>query len=434
MPQQRIDCEFCFHNVGQGLFYTGYVADFRFIYDCGSQIGACAEKAVLNYCSAIQGNSSGKVSLLVLSHLHHDHVSGLKALFERVTVEVAVLPYLRPWERLLLACVVTGYSPWYLDMLRDPVGFLSKYKVGRVVLITHGWRGEPNDRHSTDSAGRSGPDKVGDTPVDMSELADLDEDRLNKIFQKEEENGNDWRRLYRDGKLMVKTHYGIFRLRKLWEFVIYNQPVSDDWIEDFRNCVSQLAARTDYNKFPLRLLKDSNCLKELRRCYREDLMKGRKDLNFTSLALWHGPINPDGWKMEWGHCPCYASDATSRIKFALKACSMGGGCSFVADLSRNLSFGQLLTGDMNLNNNYEGFKKHFGTKLESTAVCLVPHHGSARNWNNNILKDLRSCKVWVISAGLENRYYHPHKQVLRDLLQSGQALCWVHEKLCLVIK
>jgi len=421
--------------VGQGLFYTGHVDDLKFIYDCGSQKEACAEKAVVSYCSAIQGKSSGKVSLLVLSHLHYDHISGLKALLAHTTVEVAVLPYLTPWERLLLACVVPDYLQWYLDILKDPVGFLSEYKVGKVVLIAHGRPKEPNDRGGSDSSHRSGPDLIGDTPVDMRELADLNEDDLHKIFQKEEENGNDWRKLYRDGKLMVKTHDGVFRLRNLWEFALYNQPVADDCIEAFKNCVSQLPAPADYDKFPLTLLlKEKNFIKELRKCYCEDLMRDRDDLNFTSLVLWHGPINPDWWpKLQWGHCPCYASDGIYRTKFALEACAIGVGCSFVVDLFRKPALGQLLTGDMNLNNNYEAFKGHLGTRLESTAVCLVPHHGSGHSWNNKIIEDLPWCKIWVISAGRENHYYHPHKEVLQDLLQRGKALCVVHENLCLII-
>jgi len=31
-----INCSFRFHPVGQGLFYSGRIGDFSFVYDCGT--------------------------------------------------------------------------------------------------------------------------------------------------------------------------------------------------------------------------------------------------------------------------------------------------------------------------------------------------------------------------------------------------------------
>jgi len=33
----RDNAIFTFHNVGQGLFYSGKIENFNFIYDCGSE-------------------------------------------------------------------------------------------------------------------------------------------------------------------------------------------------------------------------------------------------------------------------------------------------------------------------------------------------------------------------------------------------------------
>lgn len=36
---KRISSKFEFRNIGQGMFYTGQIADFKFVYDCGSISG-----------------------------------------------------------------------------------------------------------------------------------------------------------------------------------------------------------------------------------------------------------------------------------------------------------------------------------------------------------------------------------------------------------
>ncbi|WP_143106771.1 hypothetical protein [Neomoorella thermoacetica] len=106
MPNKEIDCEFQFHNVGQGLFYTGSIGDFRFIYDCGSLPMAWAHKAVSNYLDALTvDNEKVKpvINLLVLSHLDLDHVSGIDNLLCNTEIKIALIPYTSPLERLLLA-------------------------------------------------------------------------------------------------------------------------------------------------------------------------------------------------------------------------------------------------------------------------------------------------------------------------------------------
>ncbi|MBU5219561.1 hypothetical protein KQI67_23155 [Bacillus albus] len=34
-----IQSEFIFRSIGQGLFYTGKIKDFTFVYDCGTDSG-----------------------------------------------------------------------------------------------------------------------------------------------------------------------------------------------------------------------------------------------------------------------------------------------------------------------------------------------------------------------------------------------------------
>ena len=85
-----------------------------------------------------------------------------------------------------------------------------------------------------------------------------------------------------------------------------------------------------------------------------------------------------------------------------------------------LSFGQfdaLLTGDMSPK---EADSLVNQGDLESIEYIKIPHHGSkngiTKSWLDEIMV-LGSKPLVVISVGKDNRYGHPHKEVI-DLLNS----------------
>jgi len=81
--------KFTFHGVGQGLFYTGNLNDiFGFVYDCG------AEEIDSNSLSnAISSYKPPEIDFLVVSHLHYDHISGIRELMDKRKVSKVYLPY-----------------------------------------------------------------------------------------------------------------------------------------------------------------------------------------------------------------------------------------------------------------------------------------------------------------------------------------------------
>ena len=85
--------KFCFHNVGQGLFYSGslYDSEYNFIYDCGSMKRSQVINIVKDYCKNLSENY---VDFLAISHFHYDHISGIDELRKRVSIRRVFLPYL----------------------------------------------------------------------------------------------------------------------------------------------------------------------------------------------------------------------------------------------------------------------------------------------------------------------------------------------------
>jgi glyoxylase-like metal-dependent hydrolase (beta-lactamase superfamily II) len=80
---------------------------------------------------------SGRIHLLILSHLHDDHISGLNDLLKRpqISIDLVVLPYIAPIERLIVALTKISLPKWFYDFWADPVQFLIENGVKRVMLL-----------------------------------------------------------------------------------------------------------------------------------------------------------------------------------------------------------------------------------------------------------------------------------------------------------
>jgi len=100
----HIKSKFCFFKAGQGLFYGGKIycreskQVFTIVYDCGTsgRISNLYEEIDyfkrMNYY--LEKDKEDKIDLLFISHLHYDHVSGIKHLLEKFKVENIILPYI----------------------------------------------------------------------------------------------------------------------------------------------------------------------------------------------------------------------------------------------------------------------------------------------------------------------------------------------------
>ena len=416
-----------------GLFYTAKIDRFWFVYDCGSSSVKTIKTKVQNFCKTHLNQK--RLPFLFLSHLHHDHISGLETLFSCVKVDYVFLPYLSPWERLLLAIIAPKFSPWYIDFLRNPVEYLLK-KGANVILITNFKKGT-DEEEETDIR----PiylEYPPDFPIYLDGLKDLEEKTAENLFE-QEGNPDLLKKYYKNGRLRVTGHSPkSSRISQLWEFVLYQAPMSEKAFEDFKGWVLDKIKGIpflrnnigSYNSNPLILLSDASLLEELKSLYYK-LFEGKDKLNLTSLILWHGPLNSEKRSirnLKFGYCYDYNAHEIPK-KLLLDLCWRNTSCSAVSIAISCLvpiksKYGQLLTGDLNLKNQciYNDFKNHFGEKLSSTVIFLVPHHGSKNNWNQKLIHEIKSGEIWIISADQKNNRYPPHKEVITDILYNGKML------------
>jgi hypothetical protein len=400
----NIHVRFQFHPVGQGLFYSGQIDQYRtdqddrfsFVYDCGTDSNQRYVKAALEAYTI-----DGKLDLLILSHFHSDHINGVHKLLKKSggTREV-VLPYLHPDERLMIA---GGYAVKkrlhtlpsdYIAFLTNPITYLTDKKAERITFIIGG-------PHREEDQGPEHPSEMGD--------------RIR--WSGSERDKADFPELRATGsEVRIRAHSAVCR-GLTWRFRFYcrSSPVS---AEDIRR---ELRA---YD-IPLENLADvlKNRLDDLKNIY-HSLFGGSAGQNVTSLMCCHGPgvrmqFHPPrttpfaiACRLRERPCPCVVH---SEVPERLQGTHTPDG----------LAFDHMLTGDANVD--ITEYRKHFAPELERVGLFCLPHHGSKRNWHRRFLDAHKNCSLWVCSAGLGNRYGHPQKEVVKDLCVHGKCACVCHE-------
>ena len=364
---------FTFHNVGQGLFYSGKIGGLRFAYDCGStrrrHLGSIVSKFKKTSLS------SRKMDLLVLSHLHDDHIAGLSILLKKpkISIDTVVLPYLSPIERLMISLTKTSLPKWFYEFWADPVHFLIENGVERVLLLG----GSEPTLPKYDLFLEGGLENEAER-LNLSEMSD-DADLRKDVMEKD----NQWTKFLKQGRLLIKSHDGNIFARVphgTWVFRFFNCKVKDSNLNQFEGCVNPILRSANLTD----IIKSMSKRRQLKKCYR--LL--HKDFNNTSLLLYHTPIL------------CKPQNFSHPFNYN----------------------GHLLTGDVDLNQKWAEISTHFGLVLSRLSLCLVPHHGAKRNWNKAILTRVPAKCQWIISSGIANKYGHPSFAVTQDIVQNGSPL------------
>src|SRR4051794_18710519 len=113
------------YPIGQGFFHAAEVnvgsGTFRYIVDCGSTSVTMVDQQVDRYIDDL--GSEEHIDALFLSHIDHDHVSGLDRLLGPTKVDAVFLPLLSPFARLALiahAIEANHLTADLLSLLADP--------------------------------------------------------------------------------------------------------------------------------------------------------------------------------------------------------------------------------------------------------------------------------------------------------------------------
>lgn len=418
--------------VGQGGAHVGFLwgdwrkrslcdADITYMYDCGSLHPDARNRELdkLKYC--LSGRS---LDLLVLSHLHADHVNGLKYLCglprrkggpEGVHVDTIVLPYLDNLDRVLVFAQAlherrlgSGDRRFLADLAHDPVTTLSRLGVRQIVFVADDGEGSgadaPDPPTPPDMMPVDLPPEKRRLKVDRGPVRKLTESQARDLGSAAPESaGPDIGVLDHRRGLVISSHT-IARAWMLQTYVDRNIGIRNEFMRELcrvlRITRKKLEQRLSDPSARRDLLTRSGDVAKLRQAYEALSTKktGRKNLNLTSMSLYSGPV-PRAQYQVWAKIG-WATYFRERIGDFLAGC--------------------LCTGDADLldKNRRHSFLAHFSGFLDDVHTLVIPHHGSWRNFHEEVLQNINPRTV-LVAAEKHQKWQHPSGQVLQQIASYG---------------
>lgn len=376
----NINGTFRFHNIGQGLFYSGFLnlkdskkhGVFSFVYDCGTdsnKLFLMREIQSFKLLLPSAGTLDEKrLDMLVISHLHDDHVNGLEYLLDDVKVDTVVMPYIDDGLKSLPLIESAGNSDFLRTFYLDPVRWFASRGVRRILLLG---AGDADLKGEGLSPGQPLNNDDSDIYVDPESVI-----RAGSIGST---------------SIMYLRNKSAVRCRKYcWEFKFENLKLDPTVIALYKNIVE------DYIQKYLSLA-DILLDKQLTKDLRTDIRKQCGNIfNRTSVVLLHRPI---------------AGKALAQ--FSLCDCCF---CRYLMppEYIDDILCGSVLTGDVDLKKG-ESFDILSDALVEhGYSVIQFPHHGANNDYNIDYFCNLPVVAM-VLSYGITNKYGHPHGEVLRRL-------------------
>lgn len=469
------------YAVGQGLFqslsylpraYYGNCGSFNMVFDCGTlepYKKIYGTNAVENFVKYDMSRSL-YLDLLIISHLHWDHVSLLPILLDRVNVRKVMLPYLTPCERLYE--LITEPNPnleWYVMFIADPVSFLLGFGVEEVLLVGEGEGearppfppGPPEESFPPDyvmgelmetrSRWATGileeKEMVKHESIDPSHLSlsykdsgefRKYEDLLSKSLESDKLSHR-IRPLITPSILISGCHHHTGRhLVLTWPYLrkiglrkgesTYNfmrkiaSSLRDCGIEDGGRLISEDGRCYLKSSDIVRLMRRPECIRKMRRVYSRHL----KNLNEYSLtALVNAVFLQRNGGSTW-------ITRGYSLKMRVRKLLYGFGASNL-NVPLELGRGFLFMGDLSARDKRERsdiFSKlvsYYGEEtIENLSYYQVPHHGSNNGWDG-ALSHLQT-GLAAVSYGYNNLYGHPHDEHMKKIYRRSRHLIEVHEK------
>lgn len=406
---------FKFHPIGQGGFYTGCLdlygrnhSQFNFVYDCGT----LSERNNLNFVIESYKNRicNKTIDVLFISHLDDDHVNGIKELLKDIICNDVYMPYLSPFERLIVSIrhkpKDTNNFDNFINFIKSPHDYLfdDESEVRKITYI----KGNSDNKVLDDKNPKEKPDdeNLNYEFTDSLELLSTEEFNAEMVS------------LAQDSKVVFKKANGKLKIGNIWEFYLYNEPASEVQISQFISSIQEIYGITIDKKLSqsdlMTILDNKDKLKVLRDKFKEIF----KDLNKTGLVVQHKPLSYRYGKL-FKENQLIRNEILHFFNFFLRRFRD----YIYTHRNRTNNWGvTLLTGDIGLNQIENSL--YIKNNLRYVKVFQIPHHGSKTGWDNNFLKRLNNKGLTssIINFGYGNTYGHPKPNVLRDLVNDNHDI------------
>lgn len=324
------------YSVGDGFCYEGIIKNecnnkYHFVIDCGNKTPVCRKKwkgkLSKKDCDnrldeitdgiALNGNH---IDLFILTHLHEDHYSGYEKLFNKTSIDLIIMPYLYPEERLYLimderlddddAIFLANPYSTILDMA------MSRNDDVKLVLI----RGNSDHKDDFFQDNIDSADEVwGENHEDYNEIIEIEN--------------------------LDKKHVQVVRaltsgrpiLKNTWMFKFFNIEVDKKDVDVLKKMFGNLTASNLYSKI-------TNTAEKTIIYNQYNYIASKKlsnNLNNTSIVTYHAPVEIHGRS------------------------------------------GTLLTGDISFKGGIaDKIMYYFNEQMDKIGLFSLPHHGSEDNWDD----------------------------------------------------
>lgn len=373
------------HAVGQGGLSSGLVKGphykYHWVYDCGSENGRELEREIQKI------KINGAIDCLFISHLDSDHINGIEFLLnEYGNIKEVVLPYCNEEIlKILLVkeCLAGNLSPVFIDFVRNPSEWLRNNGVENIsYIMPHDYDGESEVEPFT-------PPPLSHEVVPARVSWSNTDEHIDKTT------------IIRDGHMSIRDS----DMKTLLEFIPYaHQPSSkkiNDFFYEIRSNFGKNAIQT-HNL--LEICKDESKRNKLKECYNRIW----KVHNLVSMSLLVSISSNDIYIEQREGMSC------------LNICCW---------LPYIPYFSWLLTGDSKLSgkDRPKKFLDYYKRYLDKISFFNVPHHGSKKDFDEHVAKQIPNGAQFVISASQNNSYGHPHNEITHMLLKNGRRVHWVSD-------
>ena len=356
------------HPVGQGAFYTERISingkTYNVVYDCGSTTAYKVNrgKPILEAEIKTFYGKNENIDLLFISHFDYDHVNGLKYLKDHCNIKRVIMPLIPTAARWI-----------YLSQLDDDLQ----------LLMTN-----PAEFFG-------GTTKISKVRYTNGE----DVSREDDMYLNDEE-GADIPAIISSGTKIK------FRSFSDWCYIPFN------FDEDAR--YKKLIDLIADHGLELDKLLNGNVeyiiteRAKINKAY-QNIVKKSGSSNESSLIVYSGPISVKHEYIKKYNFICNGSCIARRIHY---------GCNMIPFIRKRVAC--LYLGDTDLNQTsggcgiIEAIYLNLGDVRHNIGTIQVPHHGSEKNFNDDILLH-SSPNLYFASFGKQNPYGHPSYRVVEDI-------------------
>ncbi len=349
-----------FHPIGQGAFYSERHPGFNFVYDCGS-LGS-GGKARGNKLISESFEQTSEIAILCISHFDLDHINHIVELRNKFRIKRVVLPLLHKDEKLTLTSfhLALGTDKELIELIADADAFFNKGEEETVIIYIKPYQGE--------NEGEIGA-------VDLNSLQASTE-------------------LSSAVRLNMKDHYWQYR-----PFNIEHEDRKRQLLEQFRDKglnINKFKTDVKYFSDP----DEKEVLRKIKEIYKD--IEG--SINNNSMFVYSGPFSNKN----------HAVSATAELKTGKPENKNDSFMTYQKLGIDNSNPACIYTGDGDLN--IFDIKKHYRSEWNLVGTIQVPHHGSLKSFNTDVLE--RNL-AFPVSYGSKNHYGHPAAPIINAMIRKG---------------